>query len=98
MDPGSEKEEKTAGNRYFEQVRTRANYHWNEDKTLLPDLRRQFNEGFTKERYAALLRLMEERCGARVEYRIAETPVFLPSELLEEMAGAGTDLTRRLLE
>jgi hypothetical protein len=64
---------------------------------LLPDLRRQFNEGFTKERYAALLRLMEERCGARVEYRIAETPVFLPSELLREMAAAGMELTRRLL-
>jgi len=64
---------------------------------LLPDLRRQFNEGFTKERYAALLRLMEERCGARVEYRIAETPVFLPSELLERMAAAGMELTWRLL-
>jgi hypothetical protein len=65
---------------------------------LLPDLRRQFNEEFTPERYAALLRLMEERCGARVEYRIAETPVFLPSNLLEEMAAAGMELTRRLLE
>jgi hypothetical protein len=65
---------------------------------LLPDLRRQFNEGFSKERYAALLRLMEERCGSRVEYRIAETPVFLASELLEEMAAAGMELTRRLLE
>jgi hypothetical protein len=76
---------------------TTANYHWIEDITLLPDLRRQFNEGFTAEQYAALLRLMEERCGARVEYRIAETPVFLPSELLEEMAEAGTELTKRLL-
>jgi hypothetical protein len=65
---------------------------------LLPDLRRKFNDGFTKERYAALLRLMEERCGARVEYRIAETPVFLPSELLGEMAAAGMELVRRLLE
>jgi hypothetical protein len=64
---------------------------------LLPDLRRRFNDSFTSERYAALLRLVEERCGARVEYRIAETPVFLPTDLLEEMAAAGTELTRRLL-
>jgi hypothetical protein len=64
---------------------------------LLPDLRRRFNDSFTTERYATLLRLMEERCGVRVEYRIAETPVFLPADLLEEMAAAGTELTRRLL-
>jgi hypothetical protein len=60
-------------------------------------LRALFNDSFTPERYATLLRLVEERCEARVEYRIAETPVFLPTDLLEEMAAAGTELTRRLL-
>src|SRR5271166_3634520 len=64
---------------------------------MIPELRRQFNEGFTPDRYAALLRLVEERCGTRVEYRIAETPVFLPLPLLEEMASAGAELTRSLL-
>jgi len=64
---------------------------------LLRDLRALFNDSFTPERYATLLRLVEERCEARVEYRIAETPVFLPTDLLEEMAAAGTELTRRLL-
>ena len=64
---------------------------------MIPELRRQFNEGFTPERYAALLRLAEERCGTRVEYRIAETPVFLPLPLLEQMASAGAELTRSLL-
>jgi hypothetical protein len=64
---------------------------------LIPELRRQFNEGFTSERYEALLRLVEERCGMRVEFRIAETPVFLPAPLLEEMASAGAELARSLL-
>jgi hypothetical protein len=64
---------------------------------LITDLRRRFNEAFTPERYASLLRLVEERCGVRVEYRIAETPVFLPLTLLEEMAEAGAELTRSLL-
>jgi hypothetical protein len=40
---------------------------------------------------------MEERCGTRVEYRIAETPVFLPLGLLEEMAAEGAQLTRSLM-
>jgi hypothetical protein len=64
---------------------------------MIPELRRQFNERFTPDRYAALLRLAEERCGTRVEYRIAETPVFLPLRLLDEMADAGAELTRSLL-
>jgi hypothetical protein len=64
---------------------------------LIPELRRQFNEGFTPEGYATLLQLAEERCGTRVEYRIAETPVFLPLPLLEEMGAAGAELTRALL-
>jgi hypothetical protein len=33
----------------------------------------------------------------RVEFRIAETPVFLESSLLEEMAAAGAEMTRSLL-
>jgi hypothetical protein len=64
---------------------------------LIPELRRQFNEGFTPDRYANLLQLAEERCGTRVEYRIAETPVFLPLPLLEQMAASGAELTRTLL-
>jgi hypothetical protein len=65
--------------------------------TLIPELRRRFNYEFTQERYVSLLKLMEERCGTLVEYRIAETPVFLPLELLEEMAAEGVELTRGLM-
>jgi hypothetical protein len=71
--------------------------NWTEDETLIPELRRRFNEGFTPTRYASLLGLLEERCGTRVEYRIAETPVFLPLALLEGMAAEGVELTRSLL-
>lgn len=64
---------------------------------MIPELRRQFNEGFTPNGYATLLKLAEERCGTRVEYRIAETPVFLPLAILERMAAAGAELTQTLL-
>ena len=74
-----------------------AGYSSNEDKTLIPELRRQFNERFSDSRYATLLAVMEKRCGVRVDYRIAETPVFLPLETLSEMAVAGIDLTRTLM-
>jgi len=64
---------------------------------LIPELRRRFNQGFSQERYARLLSLLEQRCGTRVEYRIAETPVFLPQALLSEMAAAGAELTHSLI-
>jgi hypothetical protein len=64
---------------------------------LIPEWRRQFNDRFTQEGYSSLLRLVENRCGIRVEYRIAETPVFLPWGLLEEMATEGAALTVRLV-
>jgi len=65
---------------------------------LIPKLRRQFNEAFTNERYGRLLGLVAQRCRMRVDYRIAETPVFLPLELLDEMATAGSELTRTLMQ
>jgi hypothetical protein len=40
---------------------------------------------------------LDDRAGTKVEFRVAETPVFLPKEMLEEMASAGVELTRRLL-
>jgi hypothetical protein len=70
---------------------------WNEDETLISELRRRFNEGFTAAGYASLLRLVDERCGTHVEFRIAETPVFLPLALLEEMASEGVKLAQSLL-
>jgi hypothetical protein len=64
---------------------------------LIPELRTRFNEGFHPEKYVKLLSLVNESCGAPVDYRIAETPVFLPQSLLDEMAAAGADLTLRLM-
>ena len=64
---------------------------------MIPELRTQFNEGFSPEKYAELLELVEHRCGAPVEYRIAETPFFLPPTLLKAMAAAGATLTMSLL-
>lgn len=64
-----------------------------------PELRIQFNfnRNFREEGYASLLALLDRCCGVRVEFRVAETPIFVPLAMLEEMAPAGVDLTRRLI-
>jgi hypothetical protein len=64
---------------------------------MVPELRNRFNERYTPQAYSSLLQLMQQRCKTRVEYRIAETPVFLPASLLEELSASGIELTMALL-
>lgn len=64
---------------------------------MINDLRDAFNAQFRPESYRKLLDLLDARAGTKVEFRVAETPVFLPMAMLEEMANAGAKLTRRLL-
>jgi hypothetical protein len=64
---------------------------------LIPELRTRFNSKFTHKSYAELLALQERFCGTKVDFRIAETPIFVPPEILNEMAEAGAEMTLRLL-
>ncbi len=64
---------------------------------MIDDLREKFNSSYRPERYQALLERLNERAGTVVEFRIAETPVFLEKAQLESMAQAGMELTQRLL-
>ena len=63
---------------------------------MIPALRQQFNSTFTREKYQAFLKLMEERCGAPVKFQISETPCFFPKPLLDQMSQYGEELIRQL--
>ena len=64
---------------------------------MIERLRREFNAGYSDAAYRRLLGALERRCGMPIGFRVAETPVFLPQELLDELAGTGRELTERLL-
>jgi hypothetical protein len=64
---------------------------------MISALRSRFNSSFRPEQYASLLRLLEQECGVETTFRVAETPVFVPLSLLNEMALAGAELTRNLM-
>jgi hypothetical protein len=44
-----------------------------------------------------MLSSLDAALGARVEFRVAETPCFFPLELMERVASIGVDLTHRLV-
>ncbi len=63
---------------------------------MIPALRQQFNSNYTPEKYQRLLKLLEERCGTPVKFRVCETPCFLPKPLLDQMSEYGAELVQQL--
>jgi len=57
-----------------------------------PELRARFNAGFTPEKYAALLRCVNEATKWPADFRIAETPIFLTREFTSEAVYAANEI------
>lgn len=64
---------------------------------MIPELRARFNSEYSPERYRRMLDLLHERCRMTVEFRVAETPVFMKKSMLDRMASAGTQLAKSLI-
>jgi hypothetical protein len=64
---------------------------------LIPSRRRQFNASYSPAKYARFLELLKGRCGEGAQFRHSETPVFLPSELVDSMAQYGREMVEQLL-
>jgi hypothetical protein len=48
---------------------------------MIPSLREKYNKEFTEERYQEFMNFLNTRYDYEIEFRIAETPVFIPREL-----------------
>jgi hypothetical protein len=64
---------------------------------ILP-LRKQFNAGFTADKYQTFLRRIDAESGTHVQFRLCETPCFFPKPLLDRMVEDGKELIRQLVE
>jgi hypothetical protein len=47
---------------------------------MIPALREEFNRKFSQEKYNAVRQNLEQECGCTVDFRLAESPIFLPKE------------------
>src|SRR2546430_7345538 len=57
-----------------------------------PPLRSQFNGDFSAEKYATLLRCVNETEKWPADFRISETPIFLTDEFTEEVVAAAEEI------
>jgi hypothetical protein len=64
---------------------------------LIASLRSQFNSAFTPAAYAELMAVLAQNCGGPIPFPVAETPIFVPKALLDEMAADGAALARHLI-
>ncbi len=63
---------------------------------MIPSLRQDFNQRFTRAKYSEFEKEMAARCGVPVAFRLCETPCFFPKQLLDRMSQAGAELILQL--
>ena len=62
-----------------------------------PALRAKFNADFTAEKYAALLRCVDQATKWPADFRISETPIFLTREFTDEAVFAANEIAAQTL-
>ena len=60
------------------------------------ETRSAFNAAFKPETYQKMVAELDQKLGRKIEFRIAETPVFFPEAFLEKLIAAGNDLVKTI--
>lgn len=55
---------------------------------MIPELRKKFNKEFTKEKYENFLQDLNSKHPGAIEFRVAETPVFVPNDFTDKLVDA----------
>lgn len=59
---------------------------------MLPEIRQRYNAAFSTETYEVFIEQVKEDFPNTLEFRIAETPVFVPKALRDKLVQAGEDI------
>jgi hypothetical protein len=63
-----------------------------------PSARKIFNQNFTREKYQAFLAGLDDSLPAPVQFRVAETPVFLSDDFRDRLIAAGDEIIQTILK
>lgn len=59
---------------------------------MIPELRARYNQAFSPERYQEMLYTIDQELPGQLEFRLAETPIFVPAALREKLVEAGESI------
>lgn len=63
---------------------------------MIPDLRQRYNSAFTDARYVTFMRELNRSMYWPVDFRVAESPLFLDDATTRSLIDAAADITRQL--
>ena len=59
---------------------------------MIKELREEFNKNFSEEKYKNYLQEIEDLHPGTLEFRLAETPIFIPKDFTQKMLAACEDI------
>ena len=59
---------------------------------MIPEHRHRYNAAFTPEKYQEMLADIDQQFPGQLEFRVAETPVFIPADLRDKLIAAGDSI------
>ncbi|MBC8083170.1 MAG: hypothetical protein H7Z21_08165 [Hymenobacter sp.] len=59
---------------------------------MIPEFRARYNEAFSPARYQQMLRAIDQELPGQLEFRLAETPIFVPALLRDKLVQAGESI------
>ena len=59
---------------------------------MIPEHRHRYNAAFTPGKYQEMLADIDQQFPGQLEFRVAETPVFIPADLRDKLIAAGEDI------
>lgn len=62
------------------------------------EIRKQYNQAFTEQKYLSFIRLIEEVQKSTLSFRLAETPIFLDKTFTKKLLEAGNSICQQLTE
>ncbi len=61
------------------------NYFNSNRNIMIPEIRDQFNKNFSEEKYQAFLKDLNSKHPGAIDFRVAETPIFIPKDFTNKM-------------
>lgn len=63
-----------------------------------PSIRKTYNANFTAKKYNQFLKILDDGSPVKLEFRVAETPVFLTDDFRDRLITAGNDIIKTILQ
>ncbi|WP_461450595.1 hypothetical protein [Mucilaginibacter sp.] len=65
---------------------------------MIPSTRQSFNQNFSEEKYQQFLKKLNTTTSAKIDFRVAETPVFLTDDFKDKLINAGDEIIQTILQ